>query len=360
MIFIVILFILSLLTLNELKQFKKIPSYVYWGIVFVLIVLAGFRGGVGADDLVYEGEFNKITSSTGIGEINFEPGFAFLMIVFRSLNLPFEMFCLLISIVSILCKGIAFSKGYSEKKNAMLFGYYLLFYFNVEFAQIRLGMSMGLCLLAMIFLFGENKNSVLFYLFVILACLIQITAIVFLPVYFIVNCKFRKIILGSLMIILVLMAFCDLHGILYWLNESILHSDYLYVKIVEYLDSLPLLNASLLIRIVTFVFCAGTIFYAQKEYTEFQKVHLILYLFGIGVYFGLRQVAILSIRMASLFRIFEIPLLINVQNNCKLINNKVIKIAAYSFLMMIVAYYVMSFFADMSANQLIWYYPKIL
>ena len=37
-------------------------------------------------------------------------------------------------------------------------------------------------------------------------------------------------------------------------------------------------------------------------------------------------------------RIFEIPLLINVQNNCKLINNKVIKIAAYSFLMMIVAY----------------------
>lgn len=359
MLLITLLFILFLLAVNELFLMKKINPAFYWIMVAVLILFAGLRHGVGPDDSAYYNSgYMAITTFSRLGEINFEPGFAFLMYLFRMINLPFWSFCLFISTISISTKAVFFRFAFPKYKYTLLAAYFAMFYYNVEMAQIRLGLSMGICLLASIFIFSPHNKPIPFYACVLTACTIHVTALAFLPAYIIVNNKYRRNIMIALGVVFVILAFTDLNSLLFQLNDKILKSHYLYVKIVEYIDSLPLLNFSLILRLLTLIFCFWQLG-NSKDDNPMKMSCLLLYLYGVLLYFGLRQVSIMAIRMASLFRIFEIPLLLWSMEKIQSIDKKSIQIGSYAFLGLIAVYYIATFLSNSVLTTMFFYIPGI-
>ncbi len=182
--YILVLGFLVFFSVFEICNYDKNGENIRWVFALILLFLfSGLRYDVGKDFQAYEELYNS--SLLGLNPEIKELGWAFFFHLFRSLNIPFQIVVLIISFLTIYCVAI-FIRQYSP------------YPFNV----------MRQCLASYIFFASlehiENRNFIKYFLNI--GCsifFIHFSAIICLPLYFILRRSYPlSVKLGLLVVIL--------------------------------------------------------------------------------------------------------------------------------------------------------------
>ncbi|MDO9594870.1 MAG: EpsG family protein [Lutibacter sp.] len=194
-----ITFIIIALFFNFISADKKldpnIRKFAQICLILVVVYFSAFRDGLGQDydgyfDLLMNGYFNEYTLK--------EPGFSFLSNIVYYTELSPVFFFLIMALMT----NYLFINSFNRYNNTFLIIFIYLtgsiFYFNT-FNLVR---QMGA---ASIFMYGirfiENRKLLPYVLCVLLAASFHISAILLLPIYFIVNRAFSNKLLTSVLVI---------------------------------------------------------------------------------------------------------------------------------------------------------------
>lgn len=349
----ILLFILFLIIFNVYLKKKEYEIDLFPVIVILLILYAGLKYNYSYDYDNYFIHFNEINTFNDVIHTNFEKGYSILLFIFKTLGLGFNSLLLFIAFLSIKLKTKVINR-FSVFPEVSLLIYFLLFYINNDVEQIRHGISIAFCFYSLVFFMKNNNQAkVKSLLLIILAISFHISALLFIPVYFLKDKKINKKVCIAIFIISFALSFINYFNILDYINNNFIHSLYLAEKIKIYAnESMNLINTTLIIK--TFIL---SIFYFNV-YDSNNKLHRILFnVYFLGIIFTniFNSIPILAARGTIYMRYMEllmIPLYI------KSIENKENKKYHYLILFMIFAYYFIRFFITL-INPEYFYYTSI-
>lgn len=295
MIFNIILFLLIVVVAFERKLDKKIPIVV--GIVLVLI--AGLRFEYGNDYATYQSAFNTILSITDVAYM--EIGYRIVMLALKCCGFDFWVLIMIIAITSISLKIITFNK-YSIMPMITCIIYFLMFFRVQDMEQIRTGLAAAICLYALKYVYSKEVWK--FTGFVLCACLIHISAIVFIIVYFIGDIKMNMKKILIVLCVFAVVGSIDIMAGLDWVNQTFIFSDFLQSKINAYSqETLNIISLSILLRMIMLI-----LFYrfVYNENCLEHRVYLNGYVMILLLFLGFRSIEILATRTAVYFFYFEL------------------------------------------------------
>lgn len=177
LIIITVLFCMSFLQIGLVNrsESKKSIMFGYTLIMIFLALFAGLRYGIDTDYWVYYQMFH-----TGFAAKNI--GFNFLISVSKFIfGNDFNLFVLIIALLSVLLKGYQFKKY----KNPIVaaFIYFCFFYILMEFNVIRQGLAIALLFISAKYI--KERRFIPFFILVCMGASIHPAALLFLPMYFI-------------------------------------------------------------------------------------------------------------------------------------------------------------------------------
>ncbi|EMJ6443316.1 MULTISPECIES: EpsG family protein [Bacillus] len=193
----IFMLILSLLTLLK----GRYAQVFYWLASTYVLLLAGFRYGVGTDYYSYERMYTE-------GRVWFsEPGLVYIMDFMKFLGIPVQIFFLVIAflIQYLIYKAI---KHYSDTREVYymaVFFYISLYYFNTSLNTIRQFIAMGLFLINVNNII--NKKFIKYNLMFIVTIMFHKSAIFFYPMYFLHNLVTRYINTNTKRVTLLVISF---------------------------------------------------------------------------------------------------------------------------------------------------------
>lgn len=191
-IFIVITLILigySFLEVNNYKNYKSI-----WWIVFVMILLIGFREWVGADYGPYvqmynyfgeKLEYSSVINNALFGKENLDVEWLYTLLgkIVYSGYLPFFIFTFIIAIISMTLKYIAFEDSVVFPSLSLLL-YLYPSYFTADGGHMRQAVAMAIVIFSFIFI--KKRKLFLFLFMIYLAMGFHKSAFIFLFAYWLV------------------------------------------------------------------------------------------------------------------------------------------------------------------------------
>jgi hypothetical protein len=189
--FFIFLFLAFISLLNEVKQ----PKFIYVLTALILINFAGLRGDIEGDYNAYL-EIFKDSNIFSSADVLVEPGYYYLNRFFYNIGLPFEALIYVMAVLSVYPK-ILFFKKYSLNFGLSIFIYYCTIYFIFDFIQIRQAVAMSIFMLSL--KFAHEKRIWPYFLCILVAIQFHISALIALPVYFLLNLKPPKYILYSIL-----------------------------------------------------------------------------------------------------------------------------------------------------------------
>lgn len=288
MIYYIIFFILLITALFvdvlPVKGIKKYEKAIFIFLSVVLILFAGLRIDTGYDYSSYKLIYTQV-SHTNFNEIfglyNIEYGYIFINYLFR--NLSYEIMIFIIALFSIGLKLLFIEKNLEKKCLAMFF-YYSSFYLTYDMGVLRQGIALGILIWG--YKYISERNLKKFIMIMVISSFFHVTSVIFIPLYFIYNHKFDRIVYYFI----ILLAFCSifLHLSRYLLPFFIAYGGSLTGDKLEYYSTnYTQVNivVNMIKRIVIFVF-----FY---EYMRYKKVDNSNYLY-LNAY-------VISIVMSCLF-----------------------------------------------------------
>ncbi|WP_270829821.1 EpsG family protein [Aeromonas sp. QDB63] len=157
--------------------------------IIFFILLSGFRYYADADYGAYVIIYDQVPklddfTMSNVADIHSEIGFKFFISIFKSFDVSYELFFLVVATLSVLIKVFYFKRFYSLSSSAfsMCLLWYLTFnYFSFDFIQIRMGLAIGVIGFSTLFyLRGENLKSLFM---ILLASLIHSVSIISLFVF---------------------------------------------------------------------------------------------------------------------------------------------------------------------------------
>ncbi len=299
--YILVLGFLVFFSVFEICNYDKNGENIRWVFALILLFLfSGLRYDVGKDFQAYEELYNS--SLLGLNPEIKELGWAFFFHLFRSLNIPFQIVVLIISFLTIYCVAI-FIRQYSPYPFFSLliffcFAQYYTYTFNV----------MRQCLASYIFFASlehiENRNFIKYFLNI--GCsifFIHFSAIICLPLYFILRRSYPlSVKLGLLVVILYVAQFfilivASLDAYKIYLNFEQFASE---ITITTYM--LMLLSTGLLILDI---FLGKT--YKTVTYNILQNINYVALVFlSITCFFAETPLTLVFLRFAC----FYTPILI--------------------------------------------------
>ncbi|XOD68508.1 MAG: EpsG family protein [Flavobacteriales bacterium AspAUS03] len=303
-IYNIILIFIFLLSFAEVLFLKRKKKFFFYGIVFVLIFISGFRYEVGSDYSSYKNAFFIIQNTNKPGV---EWGYHYLNKIFASFQNGFIGVFFTIAFFAILSKAIAIFK-YSHYPILVLLLYYVIYYFNGDSGQIRQNLAMGICLYATQYIFEKRFFKFLFA--IILATSFHNTAIIFIFSYFIGNIKkISKNALFLSFLIVMGLSFTDVKYIFKPIIEyfSVFDLDkkyMLYVDSKKYGQRYDFTYGDVT-RVIFFFLFTININKMIKENKNIQLFFL-LYMVSIFLYFLFRSNVIFAVRLGLYYKIFEI------------------------------------------------------
>ncbi|HHX70771.1 MAG TPA: EpsG family protein [Gallicola sp.] len=173
-------FVLSIiiLFLSFVKRDKQLYLFIALGLI--LIIIAGFRTeSVGTDTINYSVFFERIKNH---GSIPVEPGWVMLNKLVQFIGADYSFFMAFVSVITLLPLLFIFYKN-SENPILSLFFYYSLYIYFYSFNISRQVLAVSIVLIAIILLIKNKK--ILFLIFLTLAALFHISALIALPLFFI-------------------------------------------------------------------------------------------------------------------------------------------------------------------------------
>lgn len=199
LLFSVVVFELYSLTQSqEITKFNKCKDkYVFRYIIAILLIFfAGFRSlSVGTDTINYFDNFEIIDKTLSIETKHpFEFLFQLLNLICAlvlDVNNGFRLLLVLCSMI-IVINFMIVNKKMSDNEKLSFLIFYLFAGYLSSFNQLRQCVAISFLFLA--FLSANKQNLSSYIAYVILACLFHKSAIVFLPVYFVLKCNKEKLL----------------------------------------------------------------------------------------------------------------------------------------------------------------------
>lgn len=171
--------------------------YIYFSIfTILLVVITGYRSdSVGRDTAMYHQLFDLVSKSNSFFQTinlwqnkSIEIGYLGLE-YFLSRFFDFHSASLIFAFISIVPVMLLIYK-YSKNYFISIFVYIAFGMYPFTLTGVRQSVAMGVCCLA--FIYSKEKKVIRFLVLVFLASLIHKTAIIFLPVYWIININHSK------------------------------------------------------------------------------------------------------------------------------------------------------------------------
>lgn len=302
-IYVLVLILLSLVGTYELGSSKKYRSVIHCIIFGILFIFGGLRYEVGTD---WFGYYNIFDRTLGGQDATIEFGFIKLISVFSSFTSQYELFSILIFLFGFGLKFIAMRRlGIFLGLSAVL--YFATIFVSSDINQIRQGLSMGICMYAIVFI--RDRSLWRFVLCVLLATTFHYTAIVFMPAFWIGNMKLnRKFLIVATCVLLANYFISHIYLLnILSLDRLALLGEGMVDKFSSYLEGDEGFETAItiIIRLATFGFL---LFFADKMRLEERnkRIFINLYFFSLVVYFFVSGQPMIAGRLGSYYKMTEV------------------------------------------------------
>lgn len=294
-----ILAFISIISLRPIRQ----KQFVFWGLMIILILIAGYRGPIDRDYLKYRDIYRYILT-IDLKDIEF----SFRLIshlanyLFKDVKYVFVIFAL----IGVSTKFIAI-KRLSEYVFLSIAIYYSHYYILGELTQIRVGVATGFLLLSIPFI--PNKSFKRFFFCVFFASFFHYSALVFLPFYFLKNERipiFYYLIIPISYIVYFLKI--DVNYLVGLIDIDIISRKYEAYLLKSSFERINVFNSWQLGRI----FLVGVLLWKWEELKAKSKYGIILlklYIWGCSFLVFLASLPTFAFRVSDLFGIVEIILI---------------------------------------------------
>lgn len=188
MIYIIaLLWMLVAAYLYDLRGYKTLRSFSFWGIYIFLVLIAGLRYRIGTDSVTYENTyeiFPKIweLATYNYAKIRFEPGFLAFASITRTLSPDFVWFQLLHATVVNLVIFLFIRRNTRHVFIALSF-YFIVLYLALNTQVLR--ESLAVCCFLLAWPFFRDGRWLVYYLLALLAITFHVSAslLLFLPLF---------------------------------------------------------------------------------------------------------------------------------------------------------------------------------
>lgn len=198
MIYNIIFISLLVLSLTELYMYNNnfvIKPQINIGILIsiFLVFFAGGRVNTGLDYVGYEDYFIKVQNGS-LGLINpiVEPMYVILSMISPS----YRVLLFIMAIGCVVVKYIALRKLGVKLIAFAMFFYFSSFFLYYDMGIMRQGLAMGICLLSIPCAEKKDKK---FFIYIIIASLVHISALLFMVIYFFSDKEFSRTIYYAMM-----------------------------------------------------------------------------------------------------------------------------------------------------------------
>lgn len=181
--YIYILVILAIILLYNKINNKKINVYDII-LLLILILVCGLRDRVGTDYGLYKFYYNNIDQNS-----RFEIGFRFLIELSNKIGMSYNTFLILIAAITITLFYVAIKK-YSSKPAASIFFFVALGYYAYSFNIIRQMLAIAITLYGINYI--KEKKFFKYLILILIASSFHSTALIMIPIYFLLKLKNNK------------------------------------------------------------------------------------------------------------------------------------------------------------------------
>ncbi|MGK9117686.1 EpsG family protein [Olivibacter jilunii] len=209
MIYIALYILLAFFALLDLlKNGHQVKPLVFWASVFLLIFISSIRWNVGTDWYSYHEFFSNIQVYVAHPEVNLmERGFTYINYAIASMHLGYTA---LLSLMAVLMIGIK-AKVIFEHRQIMMISLFLYYcYYLGDIFGVRQFLAISLTLYSIRFII--DKRFLPFFVTVLIASSIHITAIFFIFSYWIYHIEYSPKFLYSLLLLALILGFMDIGG----------------------------------------------------------------------------------------------------------------------------------------------------
>lgn len=303
MLYIIVMFLIVMLVIRDI-YFHKNYKYAGYAIFSLMVIMLVFRYGQGTD---YFGYMFNYYNTPPIYDLNLletkihgEYGYIIITSIFRALNISFETFTALISIVSMLLifKFLNFnSKGILIS----LLVFYSQLYIVYFYSGFRQGLTIALFLGALLPYLKKQKYIQYFFLTIVFSLLHSsiLVVLLLLPLRK-VEISPKRLLIVSITVFLFSLIQLDVLII----NIA---PEYLYNKIIPYIKDTQLPYMSIFTRIAMVI----PIIYLDYKHVDLDEVSALknYYYIGFIVYLLLVRYPLISARLTYYFKALEIILI---------------------------------------------------
>ena len=330
------------LAFSTLRGNSKSFFYSY---LFLLLILASFRYGVGPDYFAYLYLYSLANTSL-VEQFGKLTGQELLFRLFGSalnyINFSYQQYLAVAALITLHYVG-KICKEYSRYPIVSLYLYFCIFYFVWVFSGIRQGLTLAIGVYYLLQCL-ESRKHIKFVIVVCLMTLIHASSLILLPFYILANLDVgRKTLLG---------------GVFFCLCISLMPDQYLW-KIFSYLPyyeriEFYKINSTETVNIFDFksisrfilLFLIGVVFYKRyNKNDEIERRIMNVYISSFGFYYALRFVEILAENVSLYGFMLIIIILPNMYGKIK--NGPNSKV----FLMFILVFSVAYFFKTLYAME---------
>jgi len=330
------------LAFSTLKGNSKSFFYSY---LFLLLILASFRYGVGPDYFGYLYLYSLANTSLieQIGELT---GQELLFRLFGSalnyINFSYQEYLAVAALITLYYVG-RICREYSRYPVFSLYLYFCLFYFVWVFSGIRQGLTLAIGVYYLLQCL-ESRKHIKFVIVVYLLTLIHASSLILLPIYILANLNVRR----KTLLIGVFFCFCI----------SLMPAQYLwaifsylpYYERIEFyernaVETVNIFDFKSISRLILLVLIGIVFAKSYSKNDEIQKKIMDVYVASFGVYYAFRFVEILAAN-ASLYG-FMLIIIILPNMYGKLKNGPNSKV----FLMFVLVFSVAYFFKTLYAME---------
>lgn len=198
-IFVTLILIIVILNLifNKIKLVSKsnevINKKLYCSIIFIIMsAILGLRNiSIGIDTITYYYSFNNIKylSLNDSISVKFEKGYKILEFC---IGRVFGDFQILLILIAILYVGVVSYYIYKYSVNPMLSYIFFIIFDFYTFAMSANRQTIAISLVMISLKYAMDRKSIKFMILIILAASFHITALIFLPVYFVSKFKLNN------------------------------------------------------------------------------------------------------------------------------------------------------------------------
>lgn len=310
----IIYFVLVISAILEYKNGKTIPA-LYWISFIILTIVLCFRYGQGSDYFAYYAIYLSSKFPLSASGYDVEVGWKLINAILNTLNVRFEFFVAMLSIIEMGCLNRFIQKFCPQKSLSLMIAFPTL-YLTYFFSAFRQGLTIGI-FLGFLLVWYTDKKRVKYILGTLFCMLIHKATIVFLLLP-LIGYIYKK---RNMLVVYVT---C---GIIFGIALDVTH----VLDFITYADERANVFA-LVERLVSFVFVLMIYRLYDKRYKQRDDIHLIeftqIYSYGIVMYALLLFAPTIASRMIAPFKMLELSIY------SKLSMNKQIKNVIFVFVIL--------------------------